>query len=146
MKRTLISFLVFLTAGCTTTPSLDGSYLGDIKESSQITAPAGSPIKGFTEAHTQSQARVTVAAVPGGMLLEAGPTVKVRLQPSGKNAWQVESKQVCEISIGRFRGPLLMSGEVHLESDGHISLELRGAPTEPGMSGGYIYNYKGLRK
>ena len=131
--------LLFL-AGCGGESRWNGTYSGDVMETSQITVTqADGTTNAFTGGRGQTDVAVTLAEEGGEAALLTFGDCNLRLEMADETHATVAEEQGCDISANGYSGRVLFTGQVYFDGNEKLTMQLTGLPDRPGATGGYSY-------
>jgi hypothetical protein len=132
--------LLFLT-GCGGGDSRwNGTYTGNVTESSQITIlQADGTANAFTGGRSQTDVAVTLIEEGNDTAMVTFGDCSLRLTLADENQASVASGQGCDINVNGYTGPVIFTGQVYFDGNGKLLMQLSGLPDRPETTGGYSY-------
>jgi hypothetical protein len=124
---------LLLLAGCRSDSRWEGTYSGNVMETSQITVTqANGATNAFTGSRSQADVAVTLAEVTFG-------DCRLQLVLADETHATVGDGQGCDVNINGYSGRVLFAGQVYFGGNEKLTMQLTGLPERPGATGGYSY-------
>jgi hypothetical protein len=136
----LVGLFCLLLAGCGGDSRWNGTYTGNVIETSQITVTqADGTTNAFPGGRSQTDVAVTLVEEGNEEALLTFGNCSLRLTLADETHATVAQGEGCDISVNGYSGRALFTGQVYFDGSEKLIMQLTGLPDRPETTGGYSY-------
>jgi hypothetical protein len=146
MRFSIVVLIVVVVFASCQSNKWYGDFNGTSTESSQINRlqPNGET-KYFTGGRSTTNDTVTLMREGKIAFVAIQGNCKLRMTLNDATHAKISEGQTCQVNINGYEGKVNMTGQAYFEGDGKLMIQFTGTAAEPNHSGGYAYNFTGMR-
>jgi hypothetical protein len=123
-----------------------GSFVGKVSENSSVRHAAGPSADAAHGSSPQTDGDEVSLEREGKVAFLTFRKCRLRMELVDATHARVSEGQTCALVVSGYNTRMSMKGTATFEEGDMFSAELTGKPTEPGVTGEYVWRFQGSRK